>query len=127
MKKNFKILFVTALMLMNINFVFSQAKKPTIMVVPSDVWCTKNGYMSEYDNQGTKVSVPNYQAAVQENSDLLLVISKINELMAERGFPLKNLPLRSAQMGMKKVFDAQDARPFAKQMYVNPLPKIKKP
>lgn len=70
---------------------FGQAKKPTIMVVPSDVWCTKNGYMMEFDNQGTKVKIPDYKKAFQENSDLLLVISKINSLMADRGFPLKNM------------------------------------
>jgi hypothetical protein len=70
---------------------FSQAKKPTIMIVPSDVWCNTNGYMMEFENQGKVVKVPDYKKALQENADLLLVISKINELMADRGFPLKNL------------------------------------
>ncbi len=70
---------------------FSQAKKPTIMVVPSDVWCNENGYMMEFDNQGTKVKIPNYKKAFQENPDLMQVISIINGLMAERGFPLKNM------------------------------------
>jgi len=70
---------------------FSQAKKPTIMVVPSDVWCNQNGYMMEFDNQGTAVKIPNYKKAFQENADLLQVISAINGLMAERGFPLKNM------------------------------------
>lgn len=69
----------------------AQAKKPTIMVVPSDVWCNQRGYMLEFDNQGTTVKVPDYKTALQENSNLLVVISKINELMASRGFPLKNL------------------------------------
>ncbi len=70
--------------------VIGQAKKPTLMVLPSDVWCNQNGYMSEFDNQGTKLKFPNYKMAFQSNSDLLLVIGKINSLMAERGFPLKN-------------------------------------
>lgn len=70
---------------------FSQAKKPTIMVVPSDVWCYQNGYVEEFDNQGTLEKIPNYKKAFQENPDLLLVISKINGLMADRGFPLKNM------------------------------------
>lgn len=69
---------------------FGQAKKPTIMVLPSDVWCNTNGYMMEFDNQGTKVKIPDYKKAFQENADLLAVISKINGLMADRGFPLKN-------------------------------------
>jgi len=70
---------------------FGQAKKPTIMVVPSDVWCTQNNYMMKYDNQGTEVRIPDYKLALQSDVNLLLVISKINTMMAERGFPLKNL------------------------------------
>jgi hypothetical protein len=80
------IIFLSATVMLN-----AQAKKPTIMVVPSDVWCNQRGYMFEFDNQGTTVKVPDYKRALQENSALLLVISKINELMATRGFPLKNL------------------------------------
>ena len=71
--------------------VMSQAKKPIIMVVPSDLWCNQNGYMQTMEVNGDVVSYPDYKKALQENADLLLVISKINELMAERGFPLKNL------------------------------------
>lgn len=70
---------------------FSQAKKPTLMVVPSDLWCNQNGYVQEYDNQGIITIMPDYQAALMNNVDLKLVIAKINDLMAERGFPLKDL------------------------------------
>lgn len=88
MKKIFLLLFSA---IFCFNMIYAQAKKPTIMVVPSDNWCYTNGYMMEFDNQGTTVKLPNYKKALQEDSDLLLVISKINGLMAERGFPLKNL------------------------------------
>lgn len=71
--------------------VFAQAKKPTIMVMPSDLWCNTNGYMTTYDNQGTAVAVPDYQRALQSDPNLLAAIAKINDLMADRGFPLKNL------------------------------------
>ncbi len=71
--------------------VFSQAKKPTLMIVPSDVWCNQNGYTTTYDNMGTPTMVPDYKKALQSNPDLLLAISKIGEMMAERGFPLKDL------------------------------------
>jgi hypothetical protein len=70
---------------------FGQAKKPTIMVVPSDVWCTQNNFMTKYDNQGTEERIPDYKKALQSDPNLLLVISKINTMMADRGFPLKNL------------------------------------
>lgn len=70
---------------------FSQAKKPTLMVVPSDAWCISNGYVTVYDNQGTETKVPDYKAAFQSDMDLALAISKINSIMAGRGYPLKNL------------------------------------
>ncbi|KJD35955.1 hypothetical protein PW52_07250 [Tamlana sedimentorum] len=72
-------------------FGFSQAKKPTLMVVPSDVWCFKNNYVLTYDDQGSVVKVPDYKKAFQENAEVLQVISHINGMMAERGFPLKNM------------------------------------
>lgn len=69
----------------------AQAKKPTIMVIPADVWCANNGYMQSYETQGVKTDVPDYKAALQNDMDLVNVITKIGELMAERGFPLKDL------------------------------------
>ncbi len=85
-----KIILILCSLLLIVNVGFSQAKKPTIMVLPSDVWCNTNGFMMEFDNQGTKVKIPDYKKAFQESADLLNVISKINGLMADRGFPLKN-------------------------------------
>lgn len=69
----------------------AQAKKPIIMVVPSDLWCNQNGFMKEIDTNGDITRYPDYKRALQESPELLLVISKINEMMADRGFPLKNL------------------------------------
>lgn len=90
MKKYFKhIVFAIALLVPVLSF--AQAKKPTIMVIPADVWCSENGYMESFNNQGKFTKVPNYEAAVQDNMDLVNAITKIGELMAERGFPLKDL------------------------------------
>ncbi|CAM1369877.1 conserved exported protein of unknown function [Tenacibaculum soleae] len=87
-----KKIFITLLFLIGFaNLASSQAKKPTLMVVPSDVLCNQNGWMKTYNNQGNIVKVPDYKRAFQESTYLLLTISKINQLMAERGFPLKNM------------------------------------
>jgi hypothetical protein len=86
--KNFIFFLLAAI---STNAAFTQAKKPTIMVVPSDDWCQRNNFMMQYDNQGVSVPLPNYNKALLENSDLNSVISKIGELMAERGFPLVDL------------------------------------
>lgn len=88
MKK--KILIFSAFLI--VSFIgFSQAKKPTIMVVPSDNWCIKNGYTQMYDEMGTIKTLPNYKMAIQNETDLLMTIGKINTMMADRGFPLVNL------------------------------------
>lgn len=61
------------------------------MVVPSDVWCVQNNYTNTYDNQGISQIVPDYAKALQTDANLLLAIAKINTMMADRGFPLKDL------------------------------------
>lgn len=106
--------------------VFSQAKKPTIMIVPSDVWCNTNGYMMEFDNQGKVVKVPDYKKALQENSDLLLVISKINELMADRGFPLKNLESSLKSLESEAAEDAMLTSKGGGEVNESPIDKLKK-
>jgi hypothetical protein len=73
------------------NAIGDKAKKPTIMVVPSDNWCINNKFTQTFNNQGTTETLPDYKSALQQNSDLLLVIGKLNSLMADRGFPAKNL------------------------------------
>ncbi|MCF8272706.1 MAG: DUF6175 family protein [Flavobacteriaceae bacterium] len=91
---------------MMIQWSHAQAKKPTIMVVPSDNWCITNGFVLEFDNQGTTETIPDYKRAFQENSDLLLVVSKINGLMADRGFPLKNMESEIKSIAQVTALDA---------------------
>ena len=71
--------------------VMGQAKKPTIMVVPSEAWCKENNFTQTFDNQGTEEIIPDYNAAVSTDMQLNAVITKIQGLMSDRGFPLKDL------------------------------------
>ncbi len=103
MKK--KLILILSLMVL-VTIAFSQARKPTIMVVPSDVWCNQNGFVMEFDDDGRKMIIPDYQKALQNDPDLLLVISKINELMSDRGFPLQNL--ESSLRSLREI-SAEDA------------------
>lgn len=86
-----KKLFLSLSLIFAVLFSFAQAKKPTIMVVPSDQFCISRGYKFEFDNQGMKQVLPDYKAAIQNDADLRLVITKMGQIMAERGFPLKDL------------------------------------
>jgi hypothetical protein len=69
-----------------------QAKKqPSVMVIPSDVWCFKNGFSKTFSDNGESKKVADYERALAENSHLRNVIAAINDMMAGAGFPLKNL------------------------------------
>ena len=47
--------------------------------------------MTTFDNQGVQEQIPDYKRAVKTDKELTNVISKIGALMADRGFPLKDL------------------------------------
>jgi hypothetical protein len=66
------------------------AKKPTIMVIPSDHWCTSRYFTKTFDNQGKKVTVNDYETAFREDTELYNVASKIGEIMAAEGYPVKD-------------------------------------
>ena len=69
----------------------AQGKKPSIMVVPMDIWCQERGFWDVYENQGAIDGFPNYQQAIQGSRELIMVISKINSLFQERGYGMKDL------------------------------------
>jgi len=89
MKKFIILIMIIGLYAYSLNS-FGQAKKPTLMILPSDNWCEQRIFMTEFDNQGTKQKVPNYKQAFQEDTEIGQVISKIGSLMIDRGFPLKD-------------------------------------
>ena len=68
----------------------AQEKKPTLMILPSDNWCTQRYFMTSFDNQGLTVSVPDYQSAFREDLELGPVISKVGELLTAYGYSLKD-------------------------------------
>jgi len=86
-----KKLIATSSLLLFAIMLFGQAKKPTIMVVPSDQYCISKGYKMTFENQGQTQTLPDYKMAFQNDPDLRLVITKMGQIMADRGFPLKDL------------------------------------
>lgn len=70
---------------------FAQAKKPTIMVVPSDAWCHRNGFVTEFDNMGKIVTVSDYPTAFTENSEIRTMVSAMANFMVKLGFPIQSL------------------------------------
>jgi hypothetical protein len=86
MKKIASIIFL----FLSLSLFPQKAKKPTIMILPSDNWCATRYFTKTYNNQGETVYYPDYRRAFLEDSELETVISKIGELLTEKGYSLKD-------------------------------------
>jgi len=107
MRTNRLFIFLTSFFVLMPGIMLCQAKKPTLMILPSDNWCVQRYFITEFDNMGTNVKIPDYKRAFQEDLEIGQVITKIGALMIDRGFPLKdteqelkNLELESAENAM---------------------------
>lgn len=70
---------------------FSQAKKPTIMVLPSEIWCIRNGYLIEYNDMGVTKQLPDYKKAMQNDADMRAMVASLADFMQKEEFPIKSL------------------------------------
>ncbi len=118
-----KSLFTLALALVAL-MASAQIKKPELMVIPSDVWCINNGYYTEVENMGTTAKVPNYKQALQENMGLKLAIAKINDLMAERQFPLKSLEQELKNLEQRRMEDNLTTSKAGNELSESPLDEV---
>lgn len=100
--KRFYLLFSMFMLILSVE---AQTKKPTIMILPSDNWCTQRYFMTTFDNQGTDVKVPNYQQAFQEDTELGQVISKVGGVLTGLGYSLKDAEQELKSLNMKQAED----------------------
>ena len=118
------ILFVSLLLS---TMAVSAQKKPTLMILPSDNWCTQRYFTTEYDNQGVKERIANYRQAFQEDLELSPVISKIGELMTKLGYSLKDAEMELKNLSART---AEDNVTFSKssgaQLSESPLDLLKR-
>lgn len=105
----------------------SQTKKPTIMILPSDNWCTQRYFMITYDNQGTDVKVPNYQQAFQEDTELGQVISKVGGVLTSLGYSLKDAEQEIKSLNVKQTEDnVTMSKTSGAQLVESPLDVLKR-
>lgn len=102
----------------------AQIKKPELMVFPSDAWCIANGYYTEVDNMGKIKKVPEYQQAFQENMGLKLAVAKLNDLMAERGFPLKSLEQEIKNLEQRRMEDNLTMSKAGNELAESPMDEV---
>lgn len=97
--------YVCVLLFFSLNLL-GQAKKPELMVVPSLPWCNEKGYVFERTTELGSETFPDYKKALAQDKDLMNVISKIGILMADKGFPLKDLSTSIKNMEMMNTRNA---------------------
>jgi hypothetical protein len=102
---------------------FGQAKKPTIMIMPSDDWCVENRYIMQFDNQGVPETRSDFEAAFLTYPNLNSVIGKIDAEMRKDAFPtvlmineLKNLKQQRAEDAVRKAKG---------QIIIDPIQKLR--
>ena len=67
----------------------AEGMKPSIMVVPTVVWCKNNNYYKETDYMGETIIEGDYRRAFDSDEQLNLVATKIGNMMSARGFNLR--------------------------------------
>ena len=118
-------LAIVILSLLSIS-VFAQ-KKPTLLILPSDNWCTQRYFTTTYENQGETVRVPNYQQAFQEDLELNPVISKVGELMTGLGYSLKDAEIELKNISTRTAEDnATLSKSSGAQLTESPLDMLKR-
>lgn len=105
---------------------FGQAKKPKLMVVPSDLWCNENGFVVQMDNIGKTAIVPNYEAAFQNSGELKVVITTIGDLMQERGFELVDMEQSVKSVATSSAEDMATTSKSGSAVAETPLDKLKR-
>lgn len=104
-----------------------QAKKPTIMILPSDNWCNQRYFMTNFSDQGNMVKVPNYQQAFLEDTELGQVISKVGQVLTEQGYSLKDAEQEIKSMSIKTAEDnITTSKKSGASLVESPLDQLKR-
>ncbi|MCF0218443.1 MAG: hypothetical protein HUK14_01555 [Muribaculaceae bacterium] len=104
----------------------AQAKKPTLMVVPSDLYCNEHGYMLTFNNQGKIEKAPDYKKALQTDPELLTAITVIGQMMSDRGFPTKLLEQELKSLESESAEDAMLTSKSGEDVSETPIDILRK-
>ena len=97
------------------------------MILPSDNWCTQRYFMQKLDNQGTTVSVPDYQRAFVEDIELPQVVSKIGGVLTSMGYSLKDAEQEIKSLNVKQAEDnAMSSKTSGAMIAETPLDVLKR-
>ena len=100
-----KVAFAMTMLFFSASNISAQVKKPTLMILPSDNWCAQRYFTTTYQDIGGTVSVPDYQLAFQQDTELGGVISLIGQMLTDCGYSLKDSEQELKAMAMRAAED----------------------
>lgn len=116
-----------AFIFLSITGLADDVKKPTVMILPSDNWCTQRYFTQSFDNQGTTVKVSDYKRAFTEDMELPQVISKIGGVLTGMGYSLKDAEMEIKSLGVKQAEDdAMSSKTSGASIAETPLDVLKR-
>lgn len=103
-----------------------QAKKPTIMILPSDNWCSQRYFVTSYSDQGNTVKAPDYRQAFMEDTELGQVISRVGQILTGLGYSLKDAEQETKSIGVKTAEDNVTTSKGGASLAESPLDLLKR-
>lgn len=106
--------------------VSGQSKKPTLMILPSDNWCEQRYFMTRFNDQGSVVSVPDYQTAFREDYEIGMVVSQIGQILTDAGYSLKDTEQELKKIAREIAEDAVTVSKSGAAIAESPLDILKR-
>jgi len=110
---------------LTLHVAYSQAKKPTIMILPAKEWCVENGFTSSFDNQGVNEVIPDYEKALNTYPDLAGAIGKIDQEMRKDGFPTELLQSTLDQLKQDRAEESVMVSKSGAEVLSSPIDKLR--
>lgn len=105
---------------------FGQSKKPTLMILPSDNWCEQRYFMTKFQDQGRTVSVPDYQAAFREDTEIGAVVAQLGQVLTDCGYSLKDTEQELKKMARVITEDSVTSSKSGSVLAESPLDILKR-
>lgn len=104
----------------------AQAKKPSLMIVPSQAYCARKGFMMNVEDQGQQRSQPDFRLAFQNDADLRAIISQVSNYMIDQGFPMKDMEQEIRSMEIEDIEEREMTDKAGNELKETRLDKVKR-
>lgn len=104
----------------------AQAKKPSLMIVPSEAYCVRKGFMMTVEDQGQQRSQPDFRLAFQNDADLRAIISQVSNYMIDQGFPMRDMEQEIRSMEIEDMEERELTDKAGNELKETRLDKVKR-